>query len=752
MVAVPPQPPPPTDRIPCGWVSRLMIAGSEHLLVLVVAMLVIYAPGALMATLLGLHRTLPWILLPAVSLVGSVVILVPLLVVMLSLGLPIAWLAGGLGAVVTLLGALLVRRAVPLRRSRRWRPRPDRLDLLLVLPPLVMVPVAYVIGEVIAHDALYHAAQALKLATLDSPTFANTLQFPDGGPHPGYFVPAWHAIIGLVAWVTKAATLEVISVLPTILVPAGVATQAGLAQVLFQSRLAGLAGGAVAAWVYVVGYAKMQPITQGSQPRQVSIDLLLPLVVALIFVVARSRAGSADRNQRHIATGALVAAVSALVVLHVSYVALMGLVVAGIMVAGAMCAGRGVAPFAAPAAVVLATCIAGVALLSPTLSTLEDFLPGADPDVVAAQPDRLDQSRGAQVDGLFRGTEEAFRLDPRWTVRGGPVPVLAIMASVLALVLARFPAAWYLLGTTAALLVATLSTHVFPLAVGAMGPAQAKRLPLVLPMAPLLTLLVLLVAAGYGLSRTPAAHRWWLVACAAIGGGLFLGTGRYMEVGRPSPEVVLPVVLGILVAGTVLLATSRLRPAWRRDADWSPVLERGIAVPGAMLVGFGVLLLGTAPVAADRIAWAVDFASERPARVLDWPRVAHPVLQEALATAAPGETLMAPPVASYRMMAVAPVYVVSSDPLSTANVPANRIEERFATVQRFYAADAPDDERFRILAETGTDLVYVDHRRHGGLLEFIERNDGSFELVAGDAGSSVHRVVRSAGPLRAQEP
>ena len=49
-------------------------------------------------------------------------------------------------------------------------------------------------------DALFHLARVRKLAELDSLSLTGLGEFADGGLHPGYAFPLWHAFLAAIAW------------------------------------------------------------------------------------------------------------------------------------------------------------------------------------------------------------------------------------------------------------------------------------------------------------------------------------------------------------------------------------------------------------------------------------------------------------------------------------------------------------------------------------------------------------------------
>jgi len=69
-------------------------------------------------------------------------------------------------------------------------------------------------------DGFFHLARARKLADLDVLNGLSSVdEFKDGGLHPGYAFPLWHAVDALVARLAGVDVAEVLVYLPAILVP-----------------------------------------------------------------------------------------------------------------------------------------------------------------------------------------------------------------------------------------------------------------------------------------------------------------------------------------------------------------------------------------------------------------------------------------------------------------------------------------------------------------------------------------------------
>src|SRR5919201_5587684 len=214
--------------VPLRWSRRgngvsavelyLRLAGATALLLL---------PGALLAQGLGLGGLSPALVL---SLAGLAVALAFTFLVHGSLWLALA-LYGLFG-----LGALVLAVA---RRS--GRPRGGRVELLVVAVGVAFgVALWHVAGDV-QGDGLFHLARIRKLMAFDSLHLRTVDEFRDGGLHPGYAFPLWHAFLAGIARIAGVDPEQVLRHESSLLVPVAfaVAYEAGYA--LFRSAWAAIA-------------------------------------------------------------------------------------------------------------------------------------------------------------------------------------------------------------------------------------------------------------------------------------------------------------------------------------------------------------------------------------------------------------------------------------------------------------------------------------------------------------------------------
>ena len=176
-------------------------------------------------------------------------------------------------------------------------------------------------------DALFHLARVRKLSGL-RPSLDSVSEFRDGGLHPGYAFPLWHAFLALVARLAGVDPSVVVLHEASVLVPlafalvyeAGVALfrsrSIAFALVLAQAALIGLSPGKGGAYAFL------------ALPATASRQLLVPAVLALVFahLVAPRLAW----------LGAIAAGGLALAIVHPTYAVFLCLPLAGFLVARAL--------------------------------------------------------------------------------------------------------------------------------------------------------------------------------------------------------------------------------------------------------------------------------------------------------------------------------------------------------------------------------------------------------------------------------
>ncbi len=188
-----------------------------------VATAVVLAPGAVVARALGVRS------LSAVVAWGLAVLLAALLAtVALSASLTLT--------LILLLGVGLAALPPALRRSAG----PGELAAPGVGwawagGGVLGLMLWHVAGRV-AGDGLFHLARVRKLLELDEIGLKAVGEFADGGLHPGYAIPLWHAFLALVSKVAMVDPADVVVHEPTVLAPLAVVVAYEAGWALFRRR------------------------------------------------------------------------------------------------------------------------------------------------------------------------------------------------------------------------------------------------------------------------------------------------------------------------------------------------------------------------------------------------------------------------------------------------------------------------------------------------------------------------------------
>ena len=143
------------------------------------------------------------------------------------------------------------------------------------------------VAGAVTGDALFHLGRVRKLTELGDLHIRSVDEFADGGLHPGYAFPLWHAFLALVSKLAGTDPTQVMVHEPSALAPVAfaVAYESGLA--LFRSAWVGLAVLAAA-----VSGAALAPGHGGafallSQPGTLDRYILVPAALTLFFLFLR---------------------------------------------------------------------------------------------------------------------------------------------------------------------------------------------------------------------------------------------------------------------------------------------------------------------------------------------------------------------------------------------------------------------------------------------------------------------------------
>jgi hypothetical protein len=398
---------------------------------------------------------------------------------------------------------------------------------------------------------------------------------------------------------------------------------------------------------------------------------------------------------------------------------------------------------------VAAMSVACFAVLVPLLAQLENF--GNAPE-----GDRIDYHLG-EVAGMaivrgghafemlgLPGTLAILALPVlAWRLRDRPAPFGIVSGGVLALLTFCFvPPLFQLLRATGSLTLLLRINH----AIGVL---------LIVAFAALvLELADWVQARGWSHRRRQA---WGLVVVVALAAcGVVLGYDRFMT-DWPGYVAWLGLVAAFVLGAVGVGRTSPRAEESAAAAGAAPQLAcRGLVASTAVVLTLGLLL----PVGAISIRRALenmdDFvaASDGLAQG-DLRCLGGPVL-DALQDVPAGSVVLSDPVASFRAMAIAPVYVVGDYKVWNAATSDNRAEERLASINRFFDSSLGDAERLEIIDEQGVDYVLLDvqdgrwldaEHRDSPSVNVLERAwsgiDSFADVQAYDGGNTVRLMGRS---------
>jgi hypothetical protein len=146
------------------------------------------------------------------------------------------------------------------------------------------------VSNVIVGDGLFHEARVRKLLAFGDLHLKTVDEFKDGGLHPGYAFPLWHGFLALIAWFSGLDPEVVVRHAPSVLVPVACAVtwEAGVA--VFGKRLAGVSFLIATLALFVFGPAHGGSFDVLALPATSTRQMMVPAAIALFFT-ARTRAG-----------------------------------------------------------------------------------------------------------------------------------------------------------------------------------------------------------------------------------------------------------------------------------------------------------------------------------------------------------------------------------------------------------------------------------------------------------------------------
>ncbi|MCS7007015.1 MAG: hypothetical protein NZL88_05620, partial [Gaiellaceae bacterium] len=579
------------------------------------------------------------------------------------------------GSIETALVLLLVASLALLGLARRSRgPREGTrapATRVAAATGVVVGILLWPIAGSVRGDGLFHLARARKLLELDGLSLRAVGEFVDASLHPGYAFPLWHGLLAAIARIAGVDPEEVVRHLPTLLAPLAVvlAYEAGWA--LF--RRAWAAGTVAGAQLALVCLA---PPSGGayrvlSLPATASSELLVPAALALALATVRSPSPALALST---AAAGLV-----LAVVHPTYALFLWVPLVGFLAVRLLWERRDLG----------AGALALGALAVPAALFMLWLLP-AIRETASVSPDAAEVRRAfRQYEGqLDVRSERSYSLAPEVFTRRGAVAIAGLCLIPLAGLAARRRWAAYVVGGSLAVFALTLVPLVFTAFSDLVSISQARRLAGFLPVA-------VALAGGLGVLARLLGP---LVLPLALAAGIaleWLFPGDFGYVLRdPGPAL----VTWIAVVGAVIA----LVVGWRRRG---PALEATASLAAALFL---------APVVASGLwSWSAPPPD---------PGALTPGLVEAVREEVPTRAIVwSDPQTSYRIAAVAPVFIAVAPPGNVADTEANRPYERARDFRRFLrtgdlriprsygAAYLVADRR---LGERGLDLpvLYRDER------------------------------------------
>ena len=601
-------------------------------------------PGALLARLLRLPGAAPAF---ALSLGVLFVALVVVFALQTSILVALAILAA-----VTIAALTQVLRA--------WTSLGDWFGWgVLAAGALLAIPI-WRFGAALEGDALFHLARIRKLAAFDDLSLDAVAEFADGGPHPGYAFPLWHGFLALVSRLAGVDPADMLLHEAAILVPLAflLAFEAGRA--VFNSPWGGLA--VLAGQVSLIALAPGDGGAYDSLdlPATAARQLIVPTVVCLAVLFVRS--------PRLALVPPLAAGSLALALIHPTYALFLLIPLGGFAVVRLIFSRSDLVSLAGALASVGIPTAAVLVWLAPIVEDTAGHTP--TPAEVARALQRY--SRELNVDSLDR-----YSLAPEVFGRSGAVAIAALVSIPLAALAARTRWSALVVGGSLPILVLMLSDVLFPHFADLVSLSQARRAAGFLPFA----------FAFAGGCVVLAGLLRGAVLPVALASGLWLqltwpGDFGRLEDGGPAGATWIALAGGVLAIPVGLLLSRRFKP----------IEDRGVFV--ALAAALFIL-----PVAYDGLR--------------DWdapkgPRVPlTPGLVEAIQDQVPeGAIVFSDLETSYRIAAMAPVYVAAGPPAHVADTEDNRPYARRRDVLRFFRTG-----RLEIPRSYGADWLVIDRQR-----------------------------------------
>ena len=516
-------------------------------------------------------------------------------------------------------------------------------------------------------DAFFHLARVQKLLFLHDLSLRSLDEFRDGGLHPGYAFPLWHVAVAVISKLAGVGAPAVFLHLPTVLLPLSFVLVYEAGTALFSSRWAGVATSLAEFTLLGLASGTGGGYTSLALPATASRTLLLPALLALVFMYVREPSGAG--------LASIVAASTAMTLVHPSYSVLVAVGLVGFLCVRALLDRRhDVRHIGAALAAIIVPAGLVVAWLLPVVRETASHNPSG------VELNRAFASYGNELDVFGR---HSYRLAPELYGRAGAIAVAALLLLPLAVFAHRRLWAAFVLGAMLATFAVTLLPFVFPHFADAISISQARRIIGFSPRPYVLVGGALVLAGFLRLALLPLALAAGIALQLAYPGDF---ASPYHLV-HGAPGALTWVVFGATVAA--LLAAALFG-------------RRIPQVQGSPLVAAAAVTLFLIPVAVHGYRhWTVAPKS----------RVALPdELVAAVRREVPrGDVVFSDPLTAYELSGFAPVYINAAPTTHVADTRANRPAARVKQAQRFFADHGP----LSVARRTGAHWLLVDRTRGG---------------------------------------
>ena len=593
--------------------------------------------------------------------------------------------------VVGVAAAVSLGAGLGVRSPAGWRSDVRPVAFVVTLGLLLGVAVWWV-SETIQGDGLFHLGRVRKLDELAALESVGSLnEFADGGLHPGYAFPVWHAVLALVARLADVDPGAVVQYGPALLVPLALVVTYAAGQALFGSWAGGVA--TVAAQVGLVAFARggVGSLELLTLPPAAARLLLVPALLALVFAYLR--------RPRRALLPAIALGALALAIVHGSYMVFVCLLIAGYAGARLITETRESLPDLRRIATIF------VALLIPFGAFLAWLVPVLR-ETASIRPNAAETARALETySEALVVSGDSFRLSADTVLRGGVVAIVAFLALPVFVVAMRRRYAALVVGGVLAMLAVALVPPIFTEFSELISLSQARRLPGFLPL-----------------------------AFALAGGAIAFARWRQRAVGLT------------LVLSALLVAFYRSGTNVEWEAGWAVwlglagalvalMLGRWVAGRGLGREWFGSEGRAALVAAAVLLPVAIDGLRQLEREPPDPRALPAGLVQEVRRGVAPGEVVFADLETAYRLTAAAPIRVAAAPPAHVAQTTPNRpFERRRDVITFFYRPGVADAERLGVLERYDAIWLVVDRTR-GFPEELIARlepgvyDDGRYALL-----------------------